>query len=167
MSLEDVIRRSGEDWLIDEQGPRSEVLDRIRKTLAEVERLANERGMGRSVILNDKALIAESERNPANLKGLFQAIGAAASPEMLLMVWRVLQGMEIKDLSIAYQSQPGGFRMVVVLDSPYGEGEERYESSRAGDFRLLRHIGFLEVQGVPVLDGFYPLRLSVPTRSAK
>ena len=77
---------------------------------------------------------------------------------MLLMVWRIIQGMEIKDIQLSYQRQQT-FQVRVVLQSPYGEEDEPYHSSNIHDFALLRQIGIHEVSGRPVFDGFYALKL--------
>jgi hypothetical protein len=92
------------------------------------------------------------------VKGFFQALGGARSPDMLLMAWRIIQGMEIKDVRITYLRQEA-FEASVVLESPYGEEDPHYKSSNIQDFGLFRHIGILEISGRPVFDGFYPLRL--------
>jgi hypothetical protein len=77
---------------------------------------------------------------------------------MLIMVWRILQGMRIQEVDMAYREQKS-FRLRVVLNSPYEDASEVYESSDIGDAKLLRHLGTLEVDGKPVFDGFYPLRV--------
>ena len=77
---------------------------------------------------------------------------------MLLMAWRIIQGMEIKNVDVAYNRQQD-FRLSVTLESPYGDRDEIYESSSIQDFVLFRHIGIMEVDGRPVFDGFYALKL--------
>ena len=74
------------------------------------------------------------------------------------MAWRIIQGMEIKRIQMGYLRQDH-FQMDVVLESPYGEEDERYESSVIQDFALFRHIGIMEISGKPVFDGFYPLEV--------
>ena len=79
------------------------------------------------------------------------------TPEMLLMTWRIIQGMEIKSIQFSYQRQ-FSFHVQVDLESPYGEADETYNSSNINDFALFRHIGILQIGNLPVFDGFYPLR---------
>ena len=69
--------------------------------------------------------MAEYERNPQKVRGFFQALGGTRTPEMLLMVWRIIQGMEIKDIQLSYQRQQA-FEVRVVLQSPYGEEDAPY-----------------------------------------
>ena len=61
---------------------------------------------------------------------------------MLLMAWRIIQGMEIKDLRLTYRRQQA-FEASVILESPYGEEDAPYTSSKIQDFALLRHLGIL------------------------
>lgn len=77
---------------------------------------------------------------------------------MLLMVWRIIQGMEIKDVELSYSRQHS-FQLSVTLESPYGETDPPYSSTNIQDFSLFRHVGTMEVRGRPVFDGFYPLKL--------
>jgi hypothetical protein len=77
---------------------------------------------------------------------------------MLLMVWRIIQGMQIKDIQILYHRQQS-FKLRVTLESHDGDDDEIYESEKIQDFALLRHVGILEISGKPVLDGFYPLKV--------
>ena len=80
---------------------------------------------------------------------------------MLLMAWRIIQGMEVKEVRIDYRRQQT-FDVTVILESPYGEEDAPYTSTDISDFTLFRHIGVLDVGGRPVFDGFYPLRLREP-----
>jgi hypothetical protein len=77
---------------------------------------------------------------------------------MLLMVWRIIQVMEIKDVQLSYLRQRS-FLLRVILESPHGEEDEPYESDKISDFALFRHIGIMEIGNSPVFDGFYPLRV--------
>jgi len=77
---------------------------------------------------------------------------------MLLMAWRIIQGMEVKDVRIQYQRQEN-FEARVVLESPLGEEDCPYVSNDIFDFSLFRHMGIMESAGRPVFDGFYVLRL--------
>ena len=77
---------------------------------------------------------------------------------MLLMAWRIIQGMEIRDVQLSYQRQQS-FSFRVVLESPDGEQDPPYDSTNIQDFALFRHVGILEIDRRPVFDGFYPLRV--------
>ena len=108
--------------------------------------------------LSEDAIVAEFARNPQKVRGFFQALGGTRTPDMLLMAWRIIQGMEIKEIQLSYQRQQA-FEVRVVLQSPYGGEDAPYISSNIHDFALLRQIGVHEVSGRPVFDGFYALKV--------
>jgi len=157
-TLESVIRQSGEEWLIDLFAPPEEALPHIQRTLEAVQREAQNRLGTDAPDLSEAALCGEYHRNPLRVRGFFQALGGTRTPAMLLMVWRIIQGMAVKDIHLSYRRQES-FEVRVVLESPYGEEDEPYFSNSIHDFALFRHIGLLEIGGAPVFDGFYPLRI--------
>lgn len=157
-TLEEVIRRSGESWLIDSFGNAEESIRHLRQTLESVNRLACERLKDDAPDLSDAAILELYQQHPLKVRTFLQALGGTRTPDMLLMAWRVIQGMEIKEVSLSYQRQKD-FRLRVVLESPDGEVDEAYDSSNVHDFALLRHIGAMTVDGQPILQGFYALRL--------
>ncbi len=161
-SLEETIRRSGEGWLLDWPAPNEKPMDRIRRMLRDVDTLAKQRLGPSAPHISEATLVAEYQRNPRRIRGFFQALGGTRTPEMLLMVWRIIQGMEIKDVRISYRRQET-FEAAVILESPYGEEDAPYISSDINDFSLFRHIGVLEISGRPVFDGFYALSLREPS----
>lgn len=156
--LEEAIRQSGEGWLIDWFAPPSEAMNHIRRTLAEVDRRAKARLGGNSPDVTERALLAEYGRNPLRVKGFFQILGSSCTPDILVMAWRLTQGMEIKRVDLEYHRQ-SSFQMRIVLESPYGEEDQPYISSDINDFKSFRHIGIMQIGNAPVFDGFYPLRI--------
>ena len=93
------------------------------------------------------------------IRAFLQAMGTTASAEMLLMVWRILQGSRIRSVEMHYQEQQS-FSLVVVLAGP---GEERdeletYRSEDINDAALVRHFGITTVNGHPLFDSFLPMR---------
>ncbi len=157
-SLEEAIRQSGGGWLLDLDAQPKEAVNHLRRTLEAVDRLARERLGGDAPALTESAVVAEYRRRPAQVRGFFQALSGSRTAEMLLMAWRIIQGMEIKRIDLAYARQEG-FEISVILQSPYGDEDAPYRSTNINDFALFRHIGILEVSGRPVFDGFYPLRV--------
>jgi hypothetical protein len=91
------------------------------------------------------------------VKAFLQALGATRSPEMLVMVWRILQGMRIQEIDMTYRERDS-FRLRCVLNSPYEVKPEVYESSDIVDAMLLSHLGIMEMDKGPVFEGFYPSR---------
>lgn len=157
-SLEEAIRQAGEGWLIDLYTPRADAVSHLLRTLEAVGALARERLGGDAPDFSERVIVAEFQRRPAQVRGFFQVLGGGRTPEMLLMVWRVIQGMEIKSIQLAYEHRQS-FEVTVILESRYGGEDAPYRSTNINDFALLRHIGVLEVSGRPVFDGFYPLRV--------
>ena len=106
-----------------------------------------------------EALAAEAERNPHKVRAFLQALGTSGSAEMLVMVWRILQGLSIRKVAMDYLEQKA-FSLVVVLARP-GDGKdvlEEYRSSDINDAALIRHFGITTVDGHPLFDGFFPTR---------
>ncbi len=157
-TLEEAIQHAGEAWLIDSFAPPEAAMDHIFQTLAAVQQEAQERLGDRAPNLSEAALVHEYHRNPLRVRGFFQALGGTRTPAMLLMVWRIIQGMEVKEIQMGYQRQQS-YKVQVILESPYGEQDEPYVSGNIQDFALFRHIGIMEIGGAPVFDGFYALKV--------
>ena len=155
-TLEEAIRYCGEGWLIDATLNPDSGIGHFRQLLGKVQNLADERLGQNALNLSEATLVAEYRRNPQKVRGFFQALGLSSTPEMLLMVWRILQGMDIKTVELQYARQDS-FRLGVILESPYGEEDAPYSSDNISDFALFRHIGILEIGDQPVFDGFYAL----------
>ena len=157
-TVEEAIRHAGEGWVIDSFTPTEGAVPFLLQKLTDVDSLARQRLGKNAPDLSEASLVAMYNSNPLKVKGFFQVLGGTRSSEMLLMTWRIIQGMEIKDIAISYERQKQ-FHARVVLESPYGEVDEPYESSSIQDFALFRHIGIMEISGLPVFDGFYALKL--------
>jgi len=78
---------------------------------------------------------------------------------MLLIVWRILQGLAIRRLALNDHEQQT-FELLVELartDDNSG-GCEQYRSDDINDAKLLRHLGITKVNQLPLFDGFFPFR---------
>src|SRR5262249_29457911 len=137
-TLEEAIRHAGEGWLIDWFAPPENAIPHLLQLLKAVQRESQARLGGNAPDFSEESLLREYQRNPQQVRAFFQALGGTRTPEMLLMVWRIIQGMEVKDLQFIYRRRES-FEMRVVLESPYGEADEHYLSTNIGDFALLRH----------------------------
>ncbi len=157
-TLEEAIRHAGEGWLIDFFAPPAEAMNHLRRLLAEVHRRGQERLGANAPRLTEASLVAEYNRSPLKVKGFFQILGGVRTPDMLLMAWRIIQGMEIKDIQLSY-SLRDNFRVRVLLESPFGETDAPYESQAVQDFTIFRHFGIMEISGRPVFDGFYAFKV--------
>ncbi len=144
--------------MIDWFSPPGGAIQHLRGLIDQVNQAAQNRfGIGVADI-SESILLQEYSKNPNKIKALFQIMGGRRSPDMLLMAWRLIQGQEIKQFEILYQYQ-NKFKIRVVIGSEDAQVNEVYETTRIQDFSIFRHIGILEVDGKPVFEGFYPLRV--------
>jgi len=155
--MEGAIRHAGEGWLIDTYGPPEQAIPHIQQTLHDVHALAKKRLGENAPDLSEHSIIRHYHQQPLKVKGFFQVLGGTRSPEILLMAWRIIQGMEIKQVQLNYERKER-FTLQVTLQSPNGDGDEIYQSTSIQDFAVFRHIGTMEVSDRPVFDGFYALR---------
>jgi hypothetical protein len=157
--FENIIRASGQGWLIDWYAPKEQALPNLRKILATANARGRTRLGGNAPTLTPESLVAEYERNPHKVGAFLQVIGSVATPDILVMVWRILQGMNITELRINYLTEHT-FEMAVRLSSADAGGEDEvYQSQDIDDAVILRHLGVMKMNEMPIFDGFYPLNL--------
>jgi hypothetical protein len=157
-ALEHLLRDNGLGWMIEKYAPRDRAIPRLLEQLDRVAAAYHDR-IGVDVQFTPEALAAEADRNPHKVRAFLQALGTTRSAEMLVMVWRILQGLSIRKVSMDYGEQEY-FNVVVILARP-GDGQdalEEYRSSDINDAGLLRHFGITTVNGRPLFDGFFPMR---------
>lgn len=157
-TLEEAIRDAGEGRLLDSFESRENAIPHITQTFGAVQEEARKRLGDRAPDISEESLLDEYHRNPLRVRAFFQALGGNRTPEMLLMVWRILQGMGVREVQLNYHRQQS-FEVRVILESPEGETDDPYVSRNIHDFALFRHIGILEIGGTPVFDGFYALKV--------
>ncbi len=160
--LEEVIRESGENWLIDFFAPSEQALPHLKRILEAVSKRAQERFPANVPQLSATALGEEYARNPHRIKAFLQALGSTRSPDMLLMAWRIIEGRDIKQVSLEYRLQKS-FSLRVVLAASDDGPDETYESVDIDDAALLRHFGIMKMNESPVFDGFYALNVGSPS----
>jgi len=156
--LERLVRDCGLGWMIDWYSSPEEAMDFLRETLARTTRESQSRLEASAPVFSEEMLAEEYERSPHKVAAFLQALGSTRSPQMLLMVWRIIQGMEIAAVELDYRSRTR-FSLKVTLTSPYGDTPEQYQSDDIDDAALLRHFGITKIDDKPQFDGFYPLRL--------
>jgi hypothetical protein len=156
--LERLLRDNDLGWMIDMYARPDravpDLLEQLTRLTAEFQ--------GRfkyAVSFAPETLRAEAERNPHKIRAFLQALGATGNPDMLLMVWRILQGLTIREVKMSYREQQS-FNLDVILARPGTEGDEleAYRSNDINDAALLRHFGITTVDNRPLFDGFFPLR---------
>jgi hypothetical protein len=146
------LQKSGSDWVFRYWGSEAERnLDRLAADLDQFVHHYRQRYGDRP----DPVELLDS--NPTKGAAFFQVDTLRASPEMKVLVWRLLLGYEITRLECHYRAGHS-FRLKVTIRSPYGSNEESYESTDPSDFRILRHIGLIGVGDQTHLQGYYAAR---------
>ncbi len=160
--LERLLRGNDLGWIIDLYTPNDRqipfLLERLDRVAAEYRRRIQV-----DVSFTPEALTAEAERNPHKVRAFLQALRATQSPEMLVMVWRILQGLSIRHVEMKYQELET-FSLFVVLARPDVQQDEleEYRSRDIFDARLLREFGIGTVTERPLFAGYSPPREKKP-----
>lgn len=156
--LERLLRDNELGWMIDMYAPRDRAVPTLLEQLTKLTAEFRSR-FKYEVSFAPESLRAEAERNPHKIRAFLQALGASGNPDMLLMVWRILQGLTIREVTMSYREQES-FHLSVILARPGEQPEEleRYSSNDINDAALLRHFGITTVDNRPLFDGFFPLR---------
>ena len=158
--LETLLRKNGLGWMIDMYAPKEEAIPIYVNLL---NRVAAEYRSRCGIVLSfsPETLQAEAASNPHKVQAFLQLLHPNRSPAMLVMVWHVLQGLRIHEVTMNYcEREAFGLRFILARPSESGEDQlETYESTEVGDTALLRHLGVTKVDGRPLFDGFYALRL--------
>jgi hypothetical protein len=157
-ALERLLRDLDLGWMIDMYAPRDRAVPFL---LERLERLAAEfrTRFQHDVSFAPETLRAEAERNPHKIQAFLHALRISGSPEMLLMAWRILQGLSIREVTMNYREQEM-FNLSVTLARPGGRQDEleTYRTDDITDAALLRHFGITTVDRRPLFDGFFPVR---------
>jgi hypothetical protein len=153
--LERLLRANDLGWMIDMYTPRELAVPFLLEKLANVANAYRSR-FHDEISFDPETLEAESRLNPHKILAFLQALGASRNPDMLVMVWRILQGLSIHEVTLDYREMEN-FSLRVTLSRGEGSEPEAYVSGDIRDARLLRYFGVASVSGQPLFDGFYPL----------
>ena len=156
--LEQLIRDNDLGWMIDMYAPPDRALPSLIEQLTRLTAEYKTR-FRYEVSFAPEQLRTEAERNPHKIRAFLQALAASGSVDMLLMVWRILQGLSIREVTMNYVEQQT-FSLVVTVARPGQDQDdlETYSSNDINDATLLRHFGITTLDGRPLFDGFFPLR---------
>ena len=155
--LEQLIRENDLGWMIDMYAPPDPAVPFLITQLTGL--TAEFRNRFRYDVSFAPNNFAQRQRATRIKSGPSSRLAASGSMDMLLMVWRILQGLSIRDVKMNYVEQKA-FKLVVTLAGP-GQDQtdlETYSSEDINDAALLRHFGITTVDGRPLFDGFFPLR---------
>lgn len=157
--LERLLGKHNLAWLLGGMTSKAKALPLLRNILTRVGEGYRAR-TGLDENFSPKALEEESSRNPQKIEAFLQALAVTQNPDMLVMVWRILQGSTIRDVAMQYQEREH-FQLVVRLARYDGQDDrvEDYQSTDIHDAGLLRHFGIAMIDGRPLFDGFYALRV--------
>lgn len=157
-ALERLLRDCELGWMIDWYDPPDQALPHLREVLAEATAEYRRRLGEGAPRFDEETLAGEYDQNPHKLRAFLQALGSTRSAPMLVLVWRIMQGATIQAVELTYEAKVS-FRLRIVLTSSYDGRQDVYESTDINDAALLRHLGITTVEGKPLFDGFYPLRI--------
>ena len=156
--LERLLRDNDLGWMIDMYAPRERavpfLLERLDRLTAEFRaRFRYEESF------SPETLSAEAERNPHKIRAFLQSLGVSGNTDMLLMVWRILQGLSIREVVMNYRELEAFSLSVTLARSGDGQDElETYSTHDINDAAFLRNFGITTVDGRPLFDGFFPRR---------
>src|SRR5437879_2036271 len=153
--LERLLRDNDLGWMIDMYAPRERavpvLLEQLDNLTAEFQNRFHY-----EMSFAPEALNAEDERNPHKIRAFLQALGVSGNPDMLLMVWRILQGLGIREVTMTYREQEAFSLSVTLAHQGEEQGElETYRTNDINDAALLRHLGITTVDKRPLFDGFF------------
>ena len=156
--IEHLLRDNDLGWMIDRYPPKDHAIAFLLEQLEAV-KLKYRQLIGEDGPFTLEAFTAEAERNSHKVRAFLQALRAAGSIDMVIMVWRILQGLSIHHVEMNY-TELEEFSLKVVLSRPGAHTEtlEEYRSHNIFDMRLLRNFGIGTITGKPLFAGYSPPR---------
>lgn len=155
--LEHLLKTNGLGWVIERFSPPDMA---VPTYLEKIEKAAADYQIRVKAVAPflPEGLKDEQERNPHKVLAFLQALRFVHSPEMLVMVWRILQGLTIRDVRLNYHLRES-FQLRIDLMLPGTDVEETFQSQHIHDAVLLRHLGVSLINGKPLYEGFFALRV--------
>jgi len=106
-------------------------------------------------------LLNEHSRNAHRVDALLQALVFSVSPEMLAMMWMVLMGAQIEEISYGY-SRGAKSQLKVEILLPDRITKLAFHSAEHRDASLLKMMALSTSNGLPVVGDFSPLYVPGP-----
>jgi len=158
--LEGLLRDNDLGWMIDMYAPPERAVPYLLEQLAALTEHFRSR-FRYEVSFAPETLRAEADRNPHKIRAFLQALGVSSNLDMLVMVWRILQGLNIREVTMNYREQEAfGLSVTLARRAKDRDEPETYTTNDINDAALLRHFAITTVDGRPLFDGFFPLRKS-------
>jgi hypothetical protein len=155
--FEAMIREAGEGWLLDWHAPPGAALAHLRELLRKADDTARARLGAGAPKLTPDALTQVYAQNPHKVRAFLQVAATASTPDILVMVWRVLEGVEIAGIDMKYDAHGPFHLRVSLFPSSAVCRVEDYESTDIDDAVVLRHLGTFKLGNQGTFDGFYAM----------
>lgn len=155
-----LIRGSGEDWLLRIEGSEEQSAGAVRHRLDAAYAAYREKfpdPLPGEPEFNDETVRAETSANPHRFRALLQAI-SASSPMMVALVWRVIQGGIIQRIDMRYLYE-SIFEMRVIVDDEMTRRPVEFNFDQIEDATFLRHLGIMRAGNAGIFDGYYALNI--------
>src|SRR5688572_8662437 len=98
--LEKLLRDNDLAWVIDWFVPPEQARESLLGALEEANRESSSRFGPGAPQLTEEVLAHEYQRNPHKVQAFLQALASSRTPALLVMVWRILQGMRIEQVDM-------------------------------------------------------------------
>ena len=93
------------------------------------------------------------DANPSKGAAFFQTFTRTPiSVAMRVLVWKLILGDEIDALHVEYRRGRPAVIRVALAGNPVA-----FDSDNLWDFQVLRNLGLLAIDGMPVLDGYHAI----------
>ena len=149
--IEEAFKRSGCEWILkypQDDRERQIFFTAVAKEIGEFQGEYRRR-FGKSP--DPFGLLNENQEKATAFFEIFS--GPPLSVDVLVLIWRLIEGAEIRDLVIQYQRKKAFSGRFVVGER--GGADEVYETTTPWDFTVVRHFGMLTVNNNLILDGYY------------
>jgi len=157
-TFENLLRDNDLTWMVDGfLVPREKVIESLLNKLSQASTESVSRFGDDAPRFTAEFLANESQKHHHKVRAFLQGLSAGMTPPMLVMVWRILQGSYIQEVDVHYRKR-SDFKLRIILSSSSGSNPECYESSDIWDASVLRHLGIMKANDLPVFDGFMPLQ---------
>ena len=149
--LRQLFSAAGLDWLFTDGAPAR--LAQIRQEMHEVELDYRQR------FARDLDLFALCAQDVAQKRALPETFAASMSVHIRTKVVRIFEGAWIDSISLEYRYRQH-CRIAVQLLMPHEElhGNDRFVTENFWDAEVLRHLGMMTADGLPVFYGYFAFR---------
>jgi hypothetical protein len=155
IGLEELVRSLELGWRLDLSGPVEQRIHYLQRRLDDGDEAARARFSDGSVRITLENVSALAHQSPGRARAFVEQLFDDGSPEMLVMVWRILTGADLGTVHLDLE-QGNRFHLVIILRPDRTGSEEKYESDDVSDLRLVSHFGISKLNGqLPLLLGFY------------